>query len=1385
MSSDQSGGTGGYRGYEYQVLVTVWLALKLMLETRMCEAIEVEPASNEDIQAKLDVPPDSANGLLGFVANGIELDVQVKSRVSQWTESEFTKVITGEPAKGPKAKRPAAAKRDRAFDRLRAAKTLRYLLVTNAQLHPSLRSFQVRNPGDSSAANRLPTKRQSPDVTTLASRIGVLPQQTKEHLQLQISELLRRHGHVQPSRIDECVTKLHDAVRYRLLKEVTGLWRREELEATLREYGGLPHRPRELIEPANMAEIRGRLAAGRLLLSGPPGTGKTFVAEHLEHEHRIADEAFEIVTAEAGIAHIRRCLNSPGLHLFVFEDPWGHYRLEPDADFWRSELPKLLAQANPKKRFLVTSRTGVKAQAMGNSDPSSFKEAEVAITPDHYPPDARKRIVALHLRDAAAWQRDLAEREQASIAAKLGAPLSLQEFAEALRQEKNEASVKVDELIRRSNVEVISRTCAEEVKALGGESAAAGVALWSLFMTHSAVTEAMASTLRQQLEDGGYSAEIDPLKLLRWLKNAGRLIPVGGVYSVHPTVMQGLEMLIDEEPARAEKVLSVLLRALVDGSNSAELETLAKYIATRNLPIPAVAQTALNEHLRNQLLALHGSAWQQAFRALTKFSTGKDPVSSLVKSLRLTEQERLSGFERWIPPALNPADIEAIRMASETRGVAVNFIRHILAEQQMLSCEPEELTEFFGQFGWDLSDEFFDVAAKALDGRERIPMELFVKSALLTNKPRYDELLNKALAASDALDIWYADFKEEVRQAEQCEVDATHASYVDEEPGERHWPIHNALVTAVAARRDREGFTWLVEHPCRSKLTWHWAESVSDNASDAELTALRNACDAGKERPFWKALEIAERSDWAAAVADGLETAPEEDLGTGLQTVAKLLNTDEWQKILAPRVAHLPLRRKLAFAIASFHGKDAEEKHKLLNTALFGPELLPAFELCCERSELALPTPQVLSESTRDFVEKIVRTGPDNLSVEGLRVLGCPAKLAADCLPSLLRSSSMHTRHNALLLAAEADGFDGHQATLEALSDEDYRCRRLALRLLAEGANKDGKQRILAMANDKSAPVRVACAEAIGTHGWHEGESVLTKLIYDTRNSTEGGSFRFSTPNFHVARAAASALHELGDLQSETIREIVACVNHFPRGRDHYDMPDIAVPYELLITLARQRDMSIPDLLLRHLRDDWYVEGTEQSGYPLRFAAAWSLVIQLAHTPALQKQLDPAVLAEGASHTDDRLAGPCLAAIGMLGNRSFAQIVALAASPTFTRDRALIVASNLPKTATAARSALAAWLPAESPQGSFLAWAEANPKSSTDEVEQFLATYADVSGWLEKIRAAHGIYPELRFVLHNRLGAVLGTKLNQGDLFARHLPKSIPVMTMRSMFGGE
>ena len=98
--SRRNPGNPGFSGYEYQIEVTVWVALDLMLAKGASEEIEIEPRSEEDLQAAV---TDPAAASLGLVAHGgdLHLILQAKTRSgSPWPATAIADVLLGKDADG-------------------------------------------------------------------------------------------------------------------------------------------------------------------------------------------------------------------------------------------------------------------------------------------------------------------------------------------------------------------------------------------------------------------------------------------------------------------------------------------------------------------------------------------------------------------------------------------------------------------------------------------------------------------------------------------------------------------------------------------------------------------------------------------------------------------------------------------------------------------------------------------------------------------------------------------------------------------------------------------------------------------------------------------------------------------------------------------------------------------------------------------------------------------------------------------------------------------------------------------------------------------------------------------------------------------------------------
>ncbi|MBY2988298.1 hypothetical protein [Rhizobium leguminosarum] len=90
MSNDVGGANPSYQGYDYQKLVTVWVALRLMFGPgATTEENIVEPASHDDGKAHLAVPAEAADASLKVSVEG-EHQVQAKFKgAGHWSATDF------------------------------------------------------------------------------------------------------------------------------------------------------------------------------------------------------------------------------------------------------------------------------------------------------------------------------------------------------------------------------------------------------------------------------------------------------------------------------------------------------------------------------------------------------------------------------------------------------------------------------------------------------------------------------------------------------------------------------------------------------------------------------------------------------------------------------------------------------------------------------------------------------------------------------------------------------------------------------------------------------------------------------------------------------------------------------------------------------------------------------------------------------------------------------------------------------------------------------------------------------------------------------------------------------------------------------------------------
>jgi hypothetical protein len=314
-------GSPGFKGYDYQITATVWIALELFLAQQRSEEILVEPLSQEDIEASIsDNAEDRAVSTVGTHYGAEHLYIQVKRRsTGPWSVGDFADVFVGTPSDSKDRR-----SRQRPWEILEKDPQARYLLLTDAAVNESLIPYRISGLLLRHSSSTIPSsmKARAKVSDASAGQFAIFPMQVEELLNYRITDLLLRKGQVPSLRGALCFDALRDQVRDRLLGKKPAAWTFTDISSTLRQFGGQPFiNPRlaEYVPPLSYAEIENRVRnQNAVLLVGPPGTGKTMTSEIIAA--RSSAEGVNIIR-EKSPEKIRELISQSGRFLFLLSDP--------------------------------------------------------------------------------------------------------------------------------------------------------------------------------------------------------------------------------------------------------------------------------------------------------------------------------------------------------------------------------------------------------------------------------------------------------------------------------------------------------------------------------------------------------------------------------------------------------------------------------------------------------------------------------------------------------------------------------------------------------------------------------------------------------------------------------------------------------------------------------------------------------------------------------------------------------------------------------------------------------------------------------------------------------------------------------------------------------
>lgn len=1362
----ETGATRAYAGFEYQIHVSVWVALDAFFGSlrERAEHVEIEPGSQEDLEISLRLPDGQQSPRAPATS---KLLVQVKGRSTRdWSGSDLAKVLDGRSV----------------WQHLDTERTHRYLLITDAMVRSELRPLCV-----SALLERAPmtaalpeTLRTPPEVdrAALAGRIAVIEKFVGELVSARIHKLLSQALFVPSTRVEECETLLRERVRERM-KRGSRIWTREELLQDIRRFGGRPLRSAELqafVPPANYAELQARLMRNHaLVLQGQPGAGKTLVAQALRHEHQTQEAPFEFRQPKTP-GELEAGLLQDGRIFFEVADPFGNAERVPEASRWYGELPRLLVLATPDKKIVVTTRDSVLHEVAGAAN-KRLRRYAATLTYEHYDQQARRQLLTNKLTKASRWQLELVAAYEQRILDELRAPLSIHHFARLVEDIHATHQFQLEKMLKHSAVDQLAERFTEELCALDWDAVPAAIALWGLLTSSLNFSQ-------QSLDDWRYMVRgqlPQPLyldKLVQWMSAGRWVVHEEEHYRVHPTTFEGLASLLTVEKEQAQDVLTALLSGLVATERLMDAYNLARIVPEPERTVPAALWPAVQRFCQTQILRVDEKDFQDLFNVATEFVSGEEPVSLIIAGITQSNRRAPGGWNRvgsFHTPMWTETQRAQVAASAEAREVTRRYIQWRLPSDSF-KCSGALAAWLWG-IGWDLGSDFLEAVNRGLRSPD-FGLGEAIHGALMAQSADHEHLLDALLQASDEANRKAEAQSELLRSARQEVLSPFEAEMVTDASREEYG-ISEAVEAAVSERRHQQGYDWLLHHPRRRDLLYGWEHALAEQmpphpifldskgvvelheqwkkvprrrvqpVTPEELRAFFGSCLADWPEVLWSFFGSTHSLELLPELLELLWTGPARHLESCLAALSWMSTTQGFREQLSPKDAHA----RCAEILFQSHGQKFGHKKFLELDRSFRAllqESIPcpaprAFAACLEVETTGKPADETLKKLApvdRQALKDWSREADSRL---GRSAWGVLAALGEDVRAPLLAARTaedVEHRKAAIRALCWSPDPDARALLKGSLEDEHYECRVLAIRGLAAQADAQERQAILALVRDGSAPVREACVDAIRDGVWAEGLEALCSLLGDTRNRKYG--LPDEDVDHHVARAAAKALGAYEVLPDSVLGVLVGFLR---KGLEANR--DLEVHAQLLPLLVPRRLPELPgaltELLLRLGRTPrsraprWppdKASAVDPRALELRLRVMWGLLNHLFLQPAASESVDLEPLLSIATHPLEPLAAMAWLAMGYLGERAWSECRGLLGDTEKHREeKALLLALGAAKAGRPLRAGPAAEVLADDAIAwRIVEWAGGPVPHSSEEWRALWSQAPEAHAWVTALR---------------------------------------------------
>ena len=848
-------GSWAIRGFDYQVDVSVWLALDLMVASRLTAEMTLEAVSEEDIETDLEeVEPNTVADTVPM--HGYRLIVQAKRRTGDaWTEAGFKALLTH-------GKRRASAAK-----RLEDDPTARYLLVTSAALNGPVRKIGVRTAGRWPAADAVSATIAGAG-TDIAGRVAVIGSQDDERLVTDIKTLLLERFRVPRAHWEACLTALRAQAWGRMRSEAGGVWRREEVERVIADHEGYLVGDGErdaFVEPTNWGDLTRALETNHaIMIIGQSGSGKTAASEALWLERKVAIPDLKRVHITLGPDELRADTTQPPV-LYDIEDPWGRFRFEPNSRPWNDKLEPEFIGARHDRLFVATSRIDV-AEASGAID--SIQRWRMPLDAENYGRAERQRLYRNLSAGLPADLKAFAHEHEASVVRQLGLPLELRKFFDALPGldrddiEKNPAAALAG-AIERAHKSSIERTVAEQIEAR--EDVRAATILWALIRPHGRLSADVLRTIDDPLVDGEAALEGKIVPFVNAFVAARNLRqgPDGSLGYYHGKVEAGIETVLKRHPQVVRRTLRLLIDVLIardaEAGGTWGVETAAEIVQFADR-IPG-GEPSVNRPSQDRLdawvetaLASEGRDLEKALRLAAAVGSVRSDLAEMARWLEYRPDQTFPGMMDWGDPERDAAWIARMGANPAVRALAERFIRTLLPNDS--TGFTDDFAQAIGAVVGDVTPAFLD-AARTSAHYGYFRNDDVIAAGAITDLAGFETVVDEAVAA---LQPSQADLD---RAAEinlliiNEEVSGDYAEHLaDNDDGETAKTYLGAYVTATRAAH---GFAPLAGHRHVETVRRFWLQALLREPAHAptmdEVEAAFASSDGGKdEADLWPVL---------------------------------------------------------------------------------------------------------------------------------------------------------------------------------------------------------------------------------------------------------------------------------------------------------------------------------------------------------------------------------------------------------------------------------------------------------------------------------------------------------------------------------------------------